>query len=136
MMSLLREKNEKPEIFDPIRKKWVAFTEEEKVRQYCIQRLIQTHHFPPTLISVERQITVNSLTKRYDIVIFNKEGQPYLVIECKAPSVKIEQTVLEQVGQYNKTLQAEIIGVTNGIQSYFFKIDFKTEEITLLNFDF
>lgn len=135
-MSLIREKNAKPEIFDPIRKKWVALTEEEKVRQYCIQRLIEKHHFPSTLISIERQITVNNLTKRYDIVIFNKEGQPYLVIECKAPSVKLEQTVLEQVGRYNKTLQAEIIGVANGVQSHFFKIDFKTEQITLLNFDF
>lgn len=126
----------KVEIFDPIRKKWVILTEEEKVRQYCIQRLIEYHQFPETWIGVERQITVNGLTKRYDIVVFNKEGKPHLVIECKAPQVKIDQSVMEQAGRYNKTLKAEMIGVTNGIESLFFKIDFNTEEIRTLNFDF
>lgn len=126
----------KVEIFDPIRKKWVVLTEEEKVRQYCIQRLIENHHFPETLIAVERQLKVNGLTKRYDIVVFNKEGKPHLVIECKAPEVKIDQSVMEQAGRYNKTLKAEMIGVTNGIQSLFFKIDFETDEISALNFNF
>jgi hypothetical protein len=131
-----RTNQDKVEIFDPIRKKWVLLTEEEKVRQFCIQKLIGTHHFPETLIAVERQLTVNNLTKRYDIVVFNKEGNPYIVIECKAPHVTIDQSVIEQAGRYNKTLKAEIIGVTNGIQSLFFKIDFNTEEISALNFDF
>ena len=131
-----RNNKGKVEIFDPIRKKWVVLTEEEKVRQYCIQRLIENHQFPETWIGVERQITVNGLTKSYDIVVFNKEGKPHLVIECKAPQVKIDQSVMEQAGRYNKTLKAEMIGVTNGIQSLFFKIDFNTEEIRTLNFDF
>ncbi|HPE40375.1 MAG TPA: type I restriction enzyme HsdR N-terminal domain-containing protein [Bacteroidales bacterium] len=135
-MTKVREINGKTEIFDPIRKKWVVLTDEEKVRQYCIQRLIQKHGFSPALIGIEKQLIVNGMSKRYDIVVFNNEGQPLLVIECKASHVKIDQSVVEQVGRYNKTLQADIVGVTNGHQSYFFKVDFNTEQIVTLNFDF
>lgn len=132
----IREKEGKTEIFDPVRKKWVLLTEEEKVRQYCIHQLIHRHLFPVTLMAVEKQITLNGLTKRYDIVVFNRSGNPYLVIECKAPSVKLDQSVLEQVARYNATLKAEIIGVTNGLEYRFFKIDFNTLQITEINFEF
>jgi hypothetical protein len=132
----IREKEGKTEIFDPVRKKWVLLTEEEKVRQYCIHQLINHHLFPVTLMAVEKQITLNGLTKRYDIVVFNRSGNPYLVIECKAPSVKLDQSVLEQVARYNATLKAEIIGVTNGLEYRFFKIDFNTLQITEINFEF
>jgi hypothetical protein len=132
----IRDKEGKTEIFDPIRKKWVLLTEEEKVRQYCIHQLLHRHEFPATLIAVEKQITLNGLTKRYDIVVFNRTGAPYLVIECKAPSVKLNQAVLEQVARYNATLKAEIIGVTNGVEYRFFKIDFNTLQITEINFEF
>ncbi|MBP1672456.1 MAG: hypothetical protein H6Q25_271 [Bacteroidetes bacterium] len=132
----IREKEGKTEIFDPVRKKWVLLTEEEKVRQYCIHQLINRHRFPVTLMAVEKQIPLNGLTKRYDIVVFNRSGHPYLVIECKAPSVKLDQSVLEQVARYNATLKAEIIGVTNGLEYRFFKIDFNTLQITEINFEF
>jgi hypothetical protein len=132
----IREKEGKTEIFDPVRKKWVLLTEEEKVRQYCIHRLIHRHRFPVTLIAVEKQITLNGLTKRYDIVVFNRLGNPYLVIECKAPSVKLDQSVLEQLARYNATLKAEMIGVSNGLEFRFFKIDFNTLQITEINFEF
>lgn len=132
----LRKQNGNIEIFDPVRKKWVLLTEEEKVRQFCLQQLIENHKFPISRISVERQITVNGLTKRYDIVVFNKLGDPHLVIECKAPHIPINQLVLEQAGRYNKTLKAEIIGVSNGVENRFFKIDFDTEMITEIPFMF
>lgn len=133
-MPKTRSNNGTYEIFDPIRKKWVVLTEEEKVRQFCLQQLVENHKFPISLIAVEKKINVNGLTKRYDIVVFNKEGNPYIVIECKAPHIPINQLVLEQAGRYNKTLNAEIIGVCNGTVNRFFKIDFETELITEIPF--
>lgn len=122
------------EVFDPIRKKWIILTEEEKVRQFCIHQLVNEQNIPASHISIERQIEVNGLLKRYDIVVFNKQGIPWIVIECKAPHIALTQDVLEQVGRYNKTLKAEIIGVTNGAEQLFFSIDFESEVITILDF--
>ena len=120
------------EVFDIIRKKWVPLTEEEKVRQYLIHFLVSQKRIPESHLSVERQITVNGLTRRYDLVVFDRAGAPWLVIECKAPQVELTQTVVEQVGRYNKTLRAPYISVSNGRQHFFFQIDFETEKITYL----
>ena len=120
------------EVFDIIRKKWVPLTEEEKVRQYLIHFLVSQKDIPESHLSVERQITVNGLTRRYDLVVFDRAGAPWLVIECKAPQVELTQTVVEQVGRYNKTLRAPYISVSNGRQHFFFQIDFETEKITYL----
>ena len=120
-------------MFDIIRKKWIPFTEEEKVRQFLIRFLIHQKGIPESHLSVERQITVNGLTRRYDLVVFDREGSPWLVIECKAPTVELTQSVVEQVGRYNKTLRAPYIAVSNGRQSIFFRIDFETEEINYLS---
>ncbi|MCL2245788.1 MAG: type I restriction enzyme HsdR N-terminal domain-containing protein [Lentimicrobiaceae bacterium] len=122
-MLKLRTQNNVEQVFDPIRKKWVTFTEEEKVRQFFILQLINELNVPASHISVERQITVNGLTKRYDIVVY-KDAKPWMVVECKAPHIPLTQEVLDQAGRYNQTLNAEIIGVTNGREQKFFKIGF------------
>lgn len=119
-------------MFDILRKKWVPLTEEEKVRQYLVHFLISQKGIPESHLSVERQITVNGLTRRYDLVVFGSDGTPWLVIECKAPTVELTQAVVEQVGRYNKTLRAPYIAVSNGRQSIFFRIDFETERIVFL----
>jgi len=124
----LRTQNNVRQVFDPIRKKWVVLTEEEKVRQFFILQLINELKIPASHISVERKITLNGLAKRYDIVVY-KDTKPWMVVECKAPHIPLTQEVLEQAGRYNQTLNAEIIGVTNGAEQKFFKIDFKTDEI-------
>jgi len=110
------------QVFDPIRKKWVVFTEEEKVRQFFISQLINELNIPASHISVEKKITLNGLTKRYDIVVY-RNSKPWMVVECKAPNIPLTQEVLDQAGRYNQTLKAEIIGVTNGKEQRFFKID-------------
>ena len=115
----LRTQNNIEQVFDPIRKKWVAFTEEEKVRQFFILQLISELNIPASHISVERKITLNGLTKRYDIVVY-KDAKPWMVVECKAPHIPLTQEVLDQVGRYNQTLNAEIIGVTNGVEQKFY----------------
>ncbi len=127
-----RQNGGRTEVFDIIRKKWVPLTEEEKVRQYLIHFLVSQKDIPESHLSVERQITVNGLTRRYDLVVFDRAGAPWLVIECKAPQVELTQTVVEQVGRYNKTLRAPYISVSNGRQHFFFQIDFETEKITYL----
>ena len=120
-MLKLRTQNNTQQIFDPIRKKWVAFTEEEKVRQFFILQLMNELKIPASHISVEKKITVNGLAKRYDIVVY-KEAKPWMVVECKAPHIPLTQEVLEQAGRYNITLNAEIIGVTNGVETRFFNL--------------
>lgn len=124
-----RNNLEQKEIYDPIRRKWVKCTEEEEVRQCFILYLLQMKKIPASHISVEREIKVNGLSKRYDIIVFDRNGAPHIVIECKAPHIEINQAVVEQVATYNRTLRAPFIGVTNGEIHHFFHIDFETNEI-------
>ena len=120
---------ENREFFDPVRKRWVPATPEEEVRQQFIQFLLTVKKIPSSHLSVEREITVNGLSRRYDLVVFDEEGKPWMVVECKAPHVKLTQEVMEQAGRYNKTLRAPIIGITNGKENKFFRVDFETGEI-------
>ncbi len=124
-----RENKGQTEVFDPIRKKWLLLTPEERVRQQLILFLLNIRKIPASHISVEKAITVNGLKKRYDLVVFDQEGKPWMVVECKAPEVEITQAVVEQAGRYNSTLHAPILGVTNGHTQYFFTIDFETGSI-------
>lgn len=125
-----REHNGRTEVYDPVRKRWLLMTPEERVRQIFILYLLNIKQFPISLLSVEKAITVNGLKKRYDIVVFDLNHKPYLVVECKAPEVEITQAVVEQAGRYNSTLHAPYLGVTNGSTQYFFSIQFDTGEIT------
>ena len=125
-----RNLNGKTEVFDPVRKKWVVMTPEERVRQIFILYLLNVRQFPISHLSVEKAITVNGLTKRYDIVVFGEDQKPYLVVECKAPEVEISQAVVEQAGRYNSTLRAPYVGVTNGSTRLFFHIEFDTGTIS------
>ena len=124
-----RIKGDNKDFFDPIRKKWVPATPEEEVRQQFIQFLLTAKQIPASHLSVEREITVNGLARRYDLVVFDEDGKPWMVVECKAPHVKLTQEVMEQAGRYNKTLRAPIIGITNGKENKFFQVDFETGEI-------
>ena len=127
-----RTREGKEEIFDPARRKWVALTPEERVRQVFLLFLLNEKKIPVSHISIEKAINVNGMTQRYDLVVFDHEGKPWMVVECKAPHVKLTQEVVAQAGRYNKTLRAPILGVTNGVENIFFRIDYETEEIILL----
>ena len=120
------------ECFDIIRRKWVTLTPEEAVRQFLIHFMVEERRIPAVRISVEREITVNGLKRRYDLVVYQPGGEILAVIECKAPHVQLTQAVVEQAGRYNKTLHAPYIGVSNGKESRFFKIDFESEKIDFL----
>ncbi|WP_370390985.1 type I restriction enzyme HsdR N-terminal domain-containing protein [uncultured Winogradskyella sp.] len=110
-------------IFDVIRKKFVVLQPEEWVRQHCIHYLITEKNYPKSLINVEKELYLNGLKKRYDIVVYNKDGSLNIIVECKAPSVEISQQTFDQIAQYNLVLDASFLMVTNGINHYYCQID-------------
>lgn len=119
----VRRNGIKKEIFDPIRKRFVALTPEEWVRQHFIQYLMNECHVPPMLIGVEIALKYNGLSKRSDIVVFDRLGQPAMAVECKATSVKIDQKVFDQLARYNMVLNVKYLIVTNGLAHYCCRID-------------
>jgi len=122
----------KPLVFDEIRKKFVVLTPEEWVRLHVVQFLINEKKFSKNLINVEKQLKVNDIIKRYDVVVFNKNGSIFLVIECKAPSVSINQTTFDQIARYNLALNAKYLMVTNGLEHYFCQMDFENQRYNFL----
>ena len=102
-------------IFDFIRKKWVSITDEEWVRQHVLMYLVKDKKYPASLIAVEKEIKLNDLKKRFDIVVFNKQMKPEIIIECKAPYVELDKSVIEQVQRYNLTIKAKYVMITNGV---------------------
>lgn len=110
-------------IFDEIRKKFVVLQPEEWVRQNCVQFLLQHKQYPKSLINVEKELKVNNLKKRYDIVVFNTDGSIHLIVECKAPNIVISQSTFDQIARYNMTLNATFLMVTNGLNHYYCTTD-------------
>lgn len=118
-------------LFDVVRKKHVAATPEEKIRQLMIQYLTGGKNYPRALLGVEVSLSVNRLTKRCDILVY-KDGLPVMIIECKAPSVKIDQSVFEQASRYNLALKVPYILVTNGLVTLCCKVDLKESDFEFL----
>jgi hypothetical protein len=119
-------------IFDVIRKKFIQLTPEEWVRQHTIQYLLQEKNYPKSYINVEKLIKINDLHKRYDIVVFQPNGTIFLLVECKAPEVKITQDTFDQIARYNLELKAQYLMVTNGLNHYFCQMDFEKETYIFL----
>ena len=119
-------------IFDEIRKKFVVLTPEEWVRQHVIKFLLQQKKYPKSYINVEKNIKINGLSKRYDVVVFNPDGSIFLLVECKAPEVSITQNVFDQIARYNLKLNAQHLMVTNGLNNYFCQMDFLNEKYIFL----
>ena len=128
----IRENGAQQEVFDPVRQKWVVMTPEEHVRQVFILYLLNVKGFPLSHLSVEHAVTVNGMTQRYDLVVFDEELNPYMVVECKAPHVKLTQKVVEQASRYNSILKAPLLCVSNGQEQRVFRIDFESGEIVRL----
>ncbi len=119
-------------IFDRIRKKFVVLQPEEWVRQHCVQYLIQMKKYPISLINVEKELRINTLLKRYDIVVFNPDGSIHLIVECKASKIDIKQDTFDQIARYNLKLNATYLMVTNGINHYYCQMDFQNERYEFL----
>ncbi|PTM06110.1 MAG: restriction endonuclease subunit R [Bacteroidetes bacterium] len=128
----LKNRENKRLIFDDIRKKFVVLQPEEWVRQHCVQYLLKHKNYPQSLINVEKELKVNGLSKRYDIIIFNPDGSIHLIVECKAPKIPINQNAFDQIARYNLTLNASYLMVTNGINHYYCEMDFEAERYQFL----
>lgn len=120
------------EVLDPVRKRWVALTPEEEVRQQTIRLLHHRYGYPMELMQVEGAITVNGQTRRCDIVVYSTSGQPHLIVECKRPDVPINQKVCDQACRYNTVLQVPLLLLTNGRQQIIIEIDYHRRSLRQL----
>lgn len=118
-----KNKAGKIEVYDIVRKKYVILQPEELVRQLAIHYLISEKNAPLSKMKVEKGLTVNELMKRCDILIYDKNIQPYFLVECKAANVRIDQTTFDQIARYNLPLQVPYLLVTNGLSTYCCKIN-------------
>lgn len=117
--------NSQQQIFDEIRRKYVTLIPEEWVRQHFINYLVNDRKFPKGLLSVEHPLTINNVSHRADIVAFASDGKPLVVVECKAPEIAINQSVIQQISRYNILLKAPILILTNGMVHYCVRINFE-----------
>ncbi len=119
-------------IFDPIRKKWVALTPEEWVRQNFINYLLTDKKYPRSLIKIENTIQAFGASRRCDAVVYSNEIKPRLIIECKAPQINISEKTFQQIALYNSVLKTPYLIVTNGLDHYCLKINLKTGKYQFL----
>ena len=122
----------KTSIFDPIRKKYVFLSPEEWVRQHVLNYLIEIKKYPRGFIKVESGLDFNTMKKRSDVLVFDLLGKPYILVECKATAVKINQEGINQASRYNFKYRAPFLLLTNGLQNLLFRIDWEnsaTEQI-------
>ncbi|MBX2954873.1 MAG: type I restriction enzyme HsdR N-terminal domain-containing protein [Cyclobacteriaceae bacterium] len=118
----LKKADGKVWIFDGIRKKFIVLTPEEWVRQHFVQYLIHELSYPKALVKLEGGLRYNQLAKRSDIVVFNRTGNPWMVVECKAPEIELNQEAAQQVSVYNGTLKASYVVITNGLRHLCFEM--------------
>lgn len=128
----LKSSENKTLIFDNLRKKYFVLTPEEWVRQHFVQFLMDEKKYPISLIAIEKQLTINNRKKRTDILIFNTDGNPDIIVECKAPQIKITQATFDQIARYNLKLKANYLIVTNGLEHFYCKMDFEKETYIFL----
>ena len=126
----IREEERKEFIFDEVRKKWIVLTPEEWVRQNFLQYLIQVKKYPASLIAVEKEIKLGELKKRFDIVVYDNDTNPWMIVECKEMNVVLGKAVLEQALRYNITLNVPYLVVTNG--SYCMALQLKNGAMTVI----
>ncbi|MBI5541187.1 MAG: type I restriction enzyme HsdR N-terminal domain-containing protein [Bacteroidia bacterium] len=128
----IRKLQQKLQVFDRLRKKFVALTPEEWVRQHLVWYLIEDLKFPEGLIKLEHSFSVNNNSVRSDLVVFSSEGIPLLLAECKAPTVKIGNETLLQAGRYNIVTRTKILLVTNGLSHLCCNVNFENGQITFI----
>jgi len=119
-------------IWDPIRKKYLVFTPEEMVRQLCLAFLLDQGNYPKEKINAEKGLQISGRYYRYDLLVYDSKMQPFLLVECKAPSVKLSNLTFEQISNYNRELKVPYLFITNGPQNSIVHIDWKTKNFQFL----
>jgi len=129
----LKNDQDKILIFDFLRKRYVVLTPEEWVRQHFTNYLITHLNYPRALIKIEGGLLFNKLQKRSDIVVFNREGSPWMVIECKAPDLKLNRSAVHQASTYNHSLKAKYLVITNGLSHICCEIDWTNAKTSVVD---
>ena len=120
------------QVFDVVRKKYFKLTADEWVRQHFIHYLNKDKNYPFGLMGVEQMIKYNNLKTRADIVLYNIDGMPNMIVECKAPNMNITQDTFDQIARYNFKLKVKYLVVTNGLQHFCCEMDYKKNQILFL----
>jgi len=119
-------------IFDIVRKKFVVLQPEEWVRQHVVHYFIHYKKYPLSHINVEKKLTINGMTKRYDVIVHNPNGSIEILIECKSPSIKIDQSTFDQLAKYNLSANSNYLMITNGLDHYYCQLDLENEKYRFL----
>lgn len=119
-------------IYDPVRNNYFVNGPEEVVRQLVIQYLIKERQYNKNRMAIEKMLRVNGLQKRFDILVYDKNTMPFLLVECKAPTVPITEDVFRQIAAYNTSLQVNFLLVTNGINSYCCEMDYQQQSFEFI----
>jgi hypothetical protein len=126
----IRSENGREFIFDPQRKKWLLLTPEEWVRQNFIQYLLQVKKYPSTLVAIEKEIRLGELKKRFDILVYDRQHRPWMMIECKGMEIALNDEVLDQLLRYNISVPVPYLVITNG--AYCFAAERKSGGLEVL----
>ena len=124
--------NSKEYLFDELRKKWILSTPEEKVRQQFWKYLHFEKKYPVSLMAIEKTIVINGLNKRFDLLIYDRNGNPNIIVECKSRNVKINESALDQILSYQYKIGAKYLVLTNGNETYCIGIDLSSKKVTYL----
>ena len=128
-----RRKVNNIEVYDPIRRKYIVLQPEELVRQLVVQYLVLEKKYPLSRIRVEMGLTINELSKRCDVLIFDKNATPFLLVECKSIHVPVDQAVFDQIARYNLKFKVPFLITTNGLTTFCCKMNYDTEGYEFLN---
>ena len=128
----IQEKGEKRQIFDFLRRKWVALTPEEWVRQHFTHFLVEHKNYPQALLANEVELRIGEKRLRCDTLLYNKELRPRMIIEYKAPTIQIQQKTFDQISVYNLLLKVDYLVVSNGLRHYCCKMDYERQSYQFL----
>lgn len=129
----IKREGEQTFLMDPVRKKAIVLTPEELVRQLTIIYLHEELGYPIGRFSVEKKITLHGMTKRYDIVVFDKQGRPFILVECKRSKIALDEAVCHQIARYNLVLKVPFLMITNGPHSFFYELNYNKEEVSQID---
>lgn len=128
----IRREGNRAVVLDPLRRRWVALTPEEWVRQHFVNLLVSEKHYPATLVANEVQLSVGEKVMRADTVVYDRTLRPRMIVEYKAPTVAITQKVFDQISVYNLLLRVDYLAVSNGQQHYVCRMDYDNEKYSFL----
>jgi hypothetical protein len=120
------------EIFDIVRKKFVALTPEEWVRQHLLRFLIEEKKYPASLLAVEKELSVAGIKKRADVLVYSRDAKPIMIAECKSPDLKLNQSTFDQAARYNLPLNVGWLLLTNGLLHYCCRINSEEKKYELV----